>query len=191
MIPADLLIEAYSQGIFPMAMEEGDIGWFSPDPRAIIPLEGFHVPHGLKRTLKKNLFEIRIDTSFEKVMRECATREETWISEVIVESYCALHLRGLAHSVETWQDGRLVGGLYGVSLGAAFFGESMFHHITDASKVALWALVRLMRQNYFRLLEVQWMTPHLKTFGAIEISRAEYLELLKQSLGETCKFPAK
>ena len=164
MIPSDLLIEAYSQGVFPMAVEEGDIEWFSPDPRAIIPLEGFHVPHGLKRALRKNPFEIRIDTSFEKVMRECAARDETWINEEIIGSYCALHLRGIAHSVETWLDGRLVGGLYGVGLGAAFFGESMFHHVTDASKVALWALVRLMRQNYFRLLEVQWM-------DAISISR--------------------
>jgi len=191
MIPTDLLIEAYSQGIFPMAMEDGEMGWFSPDPRAIIPLEDFHVPHGLKRTLRKNPFEIRIDTAFEKVMRECAAREETWISEEIIESYCVLHRRGMAHSVEAWLGGRLAGGLYGVSLGAAFFGESMFHHVTDASKVALWALVRLMRGNYFRLLEVQWLTPHLKTFGAVEIPRDKYMKLLKQSLGETCQFPAK
>ena len=191
MIPVDLLIEAYSQGVFPMAMEDGEIGWFSPDPRAIIPLEDFHVPHGLKRALRKSPFELRIDGAFEMVMRECAAREETWINEEIIGSYCALHQRGMAHSVEVWLGGRLAGGLYGVSLGAAFFGESMFHHVTDASKIALWALVRLLRENYFKLLEVQWLTPHLKTFGATEIPRGRYMKLLKESLGETCQFPAR
>ena len=191
MIPADLLLEAYCQGIFPMSMDDGEIGWFSPDPRAIIPLEGFHVPHGLKRTLKKSAFEIRIDTAFARVMRECAERDETWISEEIIGSYCELHRRGYAHSVEAWKDGELAGGLYGVSIGAVFFGESMFHHATDASKVALWGLVERMRKNGFKMLEVQWLTPHLKTFGAIEIPRADYLKRLEQSLKETCEFPGK
>jgi len=172
-----------------MAMDDGDIGWFSPDPRAIIPLEKFHVPHGLKRTLSRNPFEIRIDSAFERVMCECSAREETWISEVIIESYCELHRRGFAHSVEAWVGGKLAGGLYGVCLGSAFFGESMFHKVTDASKVALWALVQRMRQNQFKLLEVQWLTPHLKTFGAIEIPRHQYMKLLKQSMKETCEFP--
>lgn len=191
MIPADLLLEAYCRGIFPMAMDDGEIGWFSPDPRAIIPIEGFHVPHGLQRALRKAAFEIRIDTAFARVMRECAEREETWISEEIIGSYCELHRRGYAHSVEAWKDGELAGGLYGVSIGAVFFGESMFHHATDASKVALCGLIERMRKNGFKMLEVQWLTPHLKTFGAIEIPRADYLKRLEQCLKETCEFPAK
>lgn len=189
MIPADLLLEAYFRGIFPMAMENGELGWFSPDPRAIIPLDNFHVPHGLKRTLRKNAFEIRVDTSFEQVMRACGNRDETWISGEILESYCELFRLGHAHSVETWKDGQLVGGLYGVSLGSVFFGESMFHRVTDASKVALCGLVERMRGSGYKLLEVQWMTPHLKTFGAIEVSRADYMKLLARCMKEKCRFP--
>ena len=182
MIPADLLLEGYRTGIFPMAMDGGGIGWFSPDPRAIIPLETFHVPHGLRRALRKNPpFEMRVDDSFESVIRACAAREETWISEEIIESYCNLNRLGFAHSVEAWRDGRLAGGLYGVTLGAAFFGESMFHSETDASKVALHFLVQTLRHSGFRLLEVQWLTPHLESFGAIEIPRADYLKLLAAS----------
>jgi len=189
MIPPELLIDAYCRGIFPMAMDDGEIGWFSPDPRAIIPVGNFHVPHGLKRVLRRKVFEIRIDTAFARVMRECAGREETWISEDIIGSYCELHRRGCAHSVEAWKDGELAGGLYGVSLGAVFFGESMFHHVTDASKVALCALVDRMRANGFKMLEVQWLTPHLKAFGAIEIPRADYLRRLNRCLKEVCEFP--
>ena len=191
MIPPDLLIEAYCRGIFPMAMEDGEIGWFSPNPRAIIPLEKFHVPHGLKRVLRKNLFEIRIDTAFARVMRECAGRSETWISEDIIGSYCELHRRGCAHSVEAWRDGKLAGGLYGVSIGAVFFGESMFHHVTDASKVALCGLVERMSANGFRMLEVQWLTPHLAAFGAVEIPRVDYMRRLNRCLKEPCEFPSK
>lgn len=190
MIPSGLLLEAYCQGIFPMAMEDGEIAWFAPDPRAIIPLEDFHVPHGLKRILRNHPFEIRIDTAFERVMRECAAREETWISETIIASYCDLHRQGHAHSVETWVGDELAGGLYGVSLGGVFFGESMFHRVTDASKVALWALVERMRRNGFKMLEVQWLTPHLRNFGAIEIPRAEYTKLLKRYLRISCIFTA-
>lgn len=158
-----------------MAMEDGEIAWFSPDPRAIIPIDdGFHVPHGLKRTLKKNAFEVRINTAFEAVMRGCAQRDETWINEEIIESYVQMHRLGYAHSVETWFEGRLAGGLYGMAIGGAFFGESMFHEVTDASKVALHALVTRMRERNFTLLDTQWITPHLKLFGAAEISRAEY-----------------
>lgn len=175
MIPAQLLLHAYRNAIFPMAMEDGEIGWFSPNPRAIIPIdEGFHIPHGLRRTLRKELFEIRIDVDFEEVMRRCGQRDETWINEEIIESYVNLHRLGHAHSVEAWFEGRLAGGLYGVSLGGAFFGESMFHEVTDASKVALHALVMRMRERGFSLLDTQWLTPHLRTMGAIEIPRAEY-----------------
>jgi leucyl/phenylalanyl-tRNA--protein transferase len=189
MIAADLLLYAYRSGAFPMAMADGEISWFSPDPRAIIPIdEGFHVPHGLKRTLKKNPFEIRIDTSFEGVMRACAVREETWINDEIVASYVNLHRLGFAHSVETWLDGKLVGGLYGVALGGAFFGESMFHTATDASKVALHALVTRMRARGFSLLDTQWTTPHLLTFGAMEIPRAKYIKLLAACVDDACEF---
>jgi leucyl/phenylalanyl-tRNA---protein transferase len=188
MIPPDLLLDAYCRGIFPMAMEDGEIGWFSPDPRAVIPLEDFHIPHGLRRALRKNPFEIRFDTVFVKVMRECASREETWIDEEIIASYCELHRRGYAHSVEAWRGGRLVGGLYGVAVGGIFFGESMFHRETDASKIALCGLVQRLRTNGYLLLEVQWLTPHLQTFGAVEISRAEYFRRLGECLRLKCEF---
>ncbi len=181
MIPADFLLESYGKGIFPMALES-EIAWFSPDPRAIIPLDAFHVPHGLARVLRKNPFEIRINHSFENVMRACAERDDTWISEEIIESYCNLHRLGFAHSIESWKDDQLVGGLYGVALGGAFFGESMFHSVTDASKVALNALIAKLRGDGFTLLDIQWVTPHLETFGAVEIPRRKYLQLLKASI---------
>ena len=188
MIPAELLLHAYRQAVFPMAMEHGEIAWFSPDPRAIIPLEGFRIPHGLKRTLKKSPFEIRVNAGFETVMRACAQREETWINEVILESYVNLHRLGHAHSVEAWLDGKLAGGLYGVTLGGAFFGESMFHEVTDASKVALHALVERLREPNFSLLDTQWLTPHLVTFGAMEIPRAEYVRRLAAAADRECSF---
>ena len=189
MIPADLLLYAYRSGAFPMAAPDGEISWFSPDPRALIPIDDrFHIPHGLARTLKKNLFEIRINTAFEDVMKACARREETWINDDILASYVNLHRLGHAHSVEAWRDGKLAGGLYGVALGGAFFGESMFHEVTDASKVALHALVMRMRKRGFTLLDTQWSTPHLRTFGAYVISRAKYLKLLHAALAAKCLF---
>jgi leucyl/phenylalanyl-tRNA--protein transferase len=171
-----------------MAMESGEIGWFSPDPRGIIPIDGFHVPHGLLRTVKKKRYEVRINSAFESVMRACADRSETWISEEIIASYINLHRLGFAHSVETWFNEELVGGLYGVSIAGAFFGESMFHTMTDASKVALFALVERLRDRGFRLLDSQYVTGHLKTFGAVEIPRPEYMRLLKQAIALNCKF---
>ncbi len=189
MISADLLLHAYRNAVFPMASPDGEIAWFSPDPRAIIPLdEGFRVPHGLRRVLKKGAFEIRVNAAFETVMRECAAREETWINEEIIASYTALHRLGHAHSVEAWCDGRLAGGLYGVTLGGAFFGESMFHEVTDASKVALVALVTRLRTRGFTLLDTQWVTPHLETFGALEIPRADYRDRLLAAVEKTCQF---
>ena len=187
-IEPDLLLNAYAQGIFPMGMPEGDIAWFSPDPRGVLPLESFHLPHGLARSLKKNRFEVRYDTAFEAVMRACAEREETWIDEEIVRSYVKLHRLGFAHSVETWREGALAGGLYGVALGGAFFGESMFHRETDASKIALCALVERLRERQFTLLDLQWVTPHLATFGAIEIPRRAYLKKLRAALTLPCEF---
>ena len=189
MISADLLLHAYRNAVFPMASPDGEIAWFSPDPRGIIPLdEGFRVPHGLRRALKKGAFEIRVDTAFETVMRECAAREETWINEEIIASYVELHRRGHAHSVEAWLEGRLAGGLYGVTLGGAFFGESMYHEVTDASKVALHALVVRLRARGFELLDTQWLTPHLETFGAVEIPRAEYRDRLLACAEKPCRF---
>jgi leucyl/phenylalanyl-tRNA--protein transferase len=188
-ISADLLLHAYRNGVFPMAIDGGEIGWFSPDPRALIPLDDrFHVPHGLKRTLKKGVFEIRINSAFRDVMAGCARRKETWISPVIRDSYLNLHNLGLAHSVEAWHKGKLAGGLYGVAVGGAFFGESMYHEVTDASKVALYALVQRLRTRGFTLLDTQWTTPHLKGFGAYEVPRRVYLERLKAAIDRKCAF---
>lgn len=184
MLEPGLLVHAYRQGIFPMGMEDGSIGWFSPDPRGIIPLDGFHVPDRLRRVLRSGRFTTSFDRDFEGVMRACAAdREEgTWITEEIVASYVALHRLGLAHSVEVWRGRALVGGLYGVHLAGSFFGESMFHTETDASKVALVTLVAHMRDRGFTLLDIQWVTPHLARFGAIEIPREDYLIRLAEAL---------
>jgi len=179
-----LLVHAYRQGIFPMGMDDGTIGWFSPDPRGIIPLDGFHVPDRLRRVLRSGRGTTSFSRDFEGVMRACAAdREEgTWITEEIVASYVALHRLGLAHSVEVRRGGALVGGLYGVHLAGAFFGESMFHTETDASKVALVTLVEHMRARGLTLLDIQWVTPHLARFGAIEIPREDYLIRLAEAL---------
>ena len=185
-----ILVKAYQQGIFPMGMDDGQIGWFSPNPRGIMPLDGFHLPTRLARVVRSARFTVRIDAGFENVMRACATRRDdgTWINEEILESYVTLHRLGLAHSVETWQEDKLVGGLYGVHLGGAFFGESMFHHVTDASKVALVALVDRLNRRAFRLLDIQWVTPHLKQFGAISVPRRTYLKVLAEALARDCRF---
>ena len=173
-----------------MALEGGEIGWFSPDPRGIIPLETFHVSRRLARVLRQGGFQIRIDHDFERIMRECAERADdgTWISDEIIKCYLQLHRQGYAHSVEVWRGDQLAGGLYGVHLGGAFFGESMFHLVTDASKVALAALVDRMRVRGFALLDVQWVTPHLAQFGAAEISREEYLKRLRGAMSLSCVF---
>jgi leucyl/phenylalanyl-tRNA---protein transferase len=175
---------AYRHGIFPMADEQSDeVRWFRPDPRAIIPLDGLHVSRSLARTIRRAIFEIRIDTDFEGVMRGCADRREgSWISERFIEVYRALHQGGKAHSVEAWSEGRLAGGTYGVALGGAFMAESMFHRVTDASKVALAALVARLRERSFALLDVQYVTPHLESLGAVEITRREYERRLESAL---------
>ena len=188
MIAPETLLQGYQLGVFPMAMEDGSIEWFSPDPRAILPLQEFHVPHALQRLLRKEVFEIRINTSFALVMRRCARRPDTWINHEIIQSYTRLHELGHAHSVETWAEGKLVGGLYGVSTGGAFFGESMFHDVTDASKVALCALVERLRARRFLLLDTQWLTPHLRRFGGIEITRRQYMHLLTRATSLTRYF---
>ncbi len=187
-LPPQLLIAAYLQGVFPMGVD-GRIEWFSPDPRTILPLDGFRVPRTLRQLVRQDRFEIRIDAAFRQVMQACAERPEgTWITPQIVRAYCELHRLGLAHSVEAWKDDTLAGGLYGVCIGGAFFGESMFHRVRDASKVALVALVERMNQRGYSLLDVQFTTAHLQRFGAVEISRAEYLERLADAVSRPCAF---
>jgi leucyl/phenylalanyl-tRNA--protein transferase len=188
MIDPELLLQGYRLGVFPMGMTDDTIEWFAPDPRAILPLAKFHVPHALERVVKKKTFDIKIDSRFGDVMRACARREDTWINREIIESYVQLHKLGYAHSVEAWSEGKLAGGLYGVAIGGAFFGESMFHRVTDASKVALVALVEHLRARKFVLLDTQWVTPHLAQFGAVEISRDRYLRMLGQAVELQRKF---
>ncbi|MEW5957944.1 MAG: leucyl/phenylalanyl-tRNA--protein transferase [Chloroflexota bacterium] len=187
-----LLLNAYSQGVFPMADEDGSIYWYDPDPRAIIPLDAFHVPRSLERRLRRGDFEVRFDAAFRAVMAACAEpapgREVTWISPEFIEVYTELHELGFAHSVETWIEGELAGGLYGVTLGGLFAGESMFSRATDSSKIALVYLVERLRQRGFVLLDTQFMTKHLRRFGAIEIPRAEYKARLAQALAVWTKF---
>lgn len=185
----ELLLEAYASGIFPMGMDDGSIRWYSPDPRGILPLETFHVPHGLKRALRRPGWEIRIDTDFDGVLAGCSDRKETWITAAIAKNYRKLFESGHAHSVEVWKDGSLAGGLYGVALGGAFFGESMFHRVTDASKVALWHLVRILKEGGFTLLDTQWTTDHLEQFGIVEIGRDDYLQRLHEALPLPALFP--
>ena len=182
-IPPETLLEAYARGVFPMA-GDGEILWFSPERRGLIPLdERFHIPHGLAKSLRRQPFEIRWNTTFREVMLACADRAETWIDEVILESFCKLHELGHAHSVECWDEEGLQGGLYGVTMPGAFFGESMFSRKTDASKIALVALVKRLREQGITLLDTQWMTPHLKQFGGYELSRKHYHVALQKALG--------
>jgi len=182
----DILLNAYCQGIFPMADEHGTIYWYDPDPRAILPLDGFRVSRSLRRRINRGGFEIRFNTAFRAVMEACAApgpgRDETWISPELIDVYCRIHTLGYAHSVETWIDGTLSGGLYGVAIGRLFAGESMFSRATDASKIALVALVERMQENGAMLLDIQFMTDHLKHFGAIEIPRAAYQQRLAHAL---------
>ena len=191
-IEPEMLLQAYQMGLFPMADEdesgEEQIGWYSPDPRGVIPLDGFHIPHGLKRSLKKKEYEIRMDTAFSTVIEKCADRTETWISSGIQSIYIRLHELGWAHSVESWYEGKLAGGLYGVSIGGVFFGESMFSRRTDASKVALVHLVAHLREKGFVLLDTQWLNSHLKQFGCIEIPRDQYMAELESALQAEGKF---
>jgi leucyl/phenylalanyl-tRNA--protein transferase len=183
----ELLIEGYCRGIFPMAGDTGVLRWYDPEPRAIIPLDTFHVPRRLARSVRKGLFEIRYDASFREVMLACAEpapgRESTWISGEFVRAYTALHELGFAHSVEAWRDGQLVGGLYGVSIRGLFAGESMFSRERDASKVALVHLVARLRRGGYVLLDTQFIVgEHMLQFGTIEISRAEYKQRLAEAL---------
>ncbi len=180
----DMLIEAYSTGVFPMAdwRRATDVRWYSPDPRAILPLDSFHVPKNVGKLVRSGRFDVTTDRDFPAVMLGCADRRSTWISDLIINAYAALHERGLAHSVECWKEGALVGGLYGVSLGGAFFGESMFSRERDASKVALVHLVERLKAGGYVLLDIQMTTPLTLQFGAIEIPRIDYLRRLEAAL---------
>lgn len=183
-----MTINAYAQGIFPMADSYGRIHWYAPDPRAVLEHENLHVSRSLRATIRKEVYEVHIDTAFETVMRRCADREETWINEAFIRAYTQLHRIGFAHSVEAWKDGRLVGGLYGVALGGAFMGESMFSYATDASKVCLVALVEHLRARGYVLHDTQFWTPHLALLGVTEIPRRVYERRLSEALRLECQW---
>jgi len=191
----EILLKAYQAGIFPMAESANDpeLFWVDPEHRGILPLDGFHLSHRLRRVVRQNRFEVRVDSDFSATIAGCAEatekRPNTWINAEIVRLYSALFDCGAAHSVESWQDDALVGGLYGVSIGGMFFGESMFSRVTDASKVALVHLVALLRRGGFRLLDMQFLTSHLAQFGAIEVPRAHYQRLLSEALRYRVVFP--
>lgn len=185
------LLAAYAQGAFPMADRHGVIRWYTADPRGIFPLdERFHIPRTLRQLVKQDRFDVRVNHDFESTMRACANqrRDGTWINDELISAYRRLHQLGHAHSVECYEDDELVGGLYGVSLGGAFFGESMFHHVRDASKIALVHLVSRLRERGFELLDTQASTPHLERFGCIEIPAWEYERRLRQAINKPCEF---
>ncbi len=187
----DLLLRTYAQGIFPMGDEaSGAVRWYAPDPRAHLPLDTFHIPHNLQRRVRRQEFSVTADDNFEAVIRACADRPRTWITPRIIRVYTALHERGYAHSVECWHEGELAGGLYGVALKGAFYGESMFFRVSNASKVALVHLVRQLRAGGFTLLDTQYATDHLKRFGVVEIPRSAFEQKLARSLEhETAWWP--
>ena len=193
-LTTDILVRAYTMGLFPMARTRGDskLYWIDPEERGILPLQDFHVPRSLKKTLRQGRYRMSVDTAFRAVMEGCAEaktgREDTWINGQIVDLFCQLHAMGLAHSVESWDGDRLVGGLYGLALGGAFFGESMFSRATDASKVALVDLVARLKLGGFLLLDTQFITEHLSRFGATEIPRHHYKLLLAAALNQPAFF---
>lgn len=192
--PKDLLkpenmLRLYASGAFPMAdVKTGNINWYLPDVRTIIPLDNFNTPRSARKAIESKNFEIKFDTDFEGVVTGCSDRESTWISEELIEAYKRLKKRGYIHTVETWKDGKLVGGLYGVTFRGAFFGESMFSKVSQASKAALVALLKHLKEKDFVLLDVQYMTEHLKMFGAVEISFEEYTKLLHKAYATVCEF---
>ena len=187
-VTPDMLLSAYANGYFPMALEKDDpeLYWFSPEERGVLPIAGFNIPRGLKRSMKTHDYVVTVDQAFEEVIRACGTltptRKETWINETIVALYTALFARGDAHSIEVWRGKELVGGLYGVSLGGAFFGESMFSKATDASKIALVTLVEILREAGYVLLDTQYVNDHLKQFGVEAVKKRSYMTKLAKAL---------
>lgn len=192
----EILLRAYAVGLFPMAEHRDDptLYWIDPEKRGVLPLDDFHIPRRLRRTVRRNEFEVHCNTAFTDVIRACAApaegRDESWINDEIVSLYTTLNEMGRAHSVEAWQDGKLVGGLYGVALGAAFFGESMFSTVRDASKVALVHLVARMKKGDFELLDTQFVTDHLAQFGVVEMPRSGFRQLLASALDRSASFPS-
>ena len=184
----DLVLSAYSQGIFPMGHDDGTIRWYSPDPRCIFDFDKFHVPRRLMRTYKSGKFEMKVNSAWREVLKACADRDSTWITDDIFRVYTEMHEAGFAHSVEAYYEGKLAGGLYGVSIGGAFMGESMFHNVTDASKISLIYLVERLKSRGFVLLDSQYMSDHLSTLGAVLIPRQEYLRRLDRALYLDCRF---
>jgi leucyl/phenylalanyl-tRNA--protein transferase len=186
------VLQGYSLGIFPMGEDDGSISWYETSPRAILPIESqdsdIHIPRSLLQVIRKNTFEIKVDYAFNKVIRTCAERDTTWINPLIIETFTDLYNEGYAHSVEAWDDQGLAGGLYGVSYKGAFFGESMFFKRSNASKVAVVKLFEILKINKFLLLDIQMMTSHFRTFGAIDISKRAYLELLERAMKVDRKF---
>jgi leucyl/phenylalanyl-tRNA--protein transferase len=180
----ETLLNAYAQGAFPMADEDGAVRWYTANPRGVIPLESFRASRSLRAVIRHQCYELRVNGAFERTMRACMERRagQTWINERLIRAYVQLHQLGFAHSVESWQGGELAGGLYGVALGGAFFGESMFHLRRDASKVALCHLVQRLREREFVLLDTQASTPHLKQFGCVEMPAEEYLARLRAAI---------
>jgi len=191
-ITTEDLLYGYMNGIFPMAEPDGTIYWYSPDPRAIIPIEDYKPSKSLRPVLNRKTFEIKVDYNFEAVMRGCsqprATEDGTWISEDIISAYVALHQLGYAHSVEAWRNNELVGGLYGVSINGAFFGESMFSTESNSSKVAFHYLIKILRSSDFKLLDTQFINDNVLRYGAIEITREDYMKRLQKALLLNRKF---
>lgn len=181
----DLITFAYRQAHFPMTVADNVIGWFRPKVRALFPIEGIHVSRSLAKTIRQEPFEIRFDTSFREVMLSCMRPDENWISEPIIRVFCEIHEEGWGHCCECWQDGELVGGVYGIALGSVFCAESMFHRKTDASKVALWAMVNKCRELGFTMFDAQIMNPHLESLGAFEMTDRQYREALTVALQKT------
>ncbi|MCH7722434.1 MAG: leucyl/phenylalanyl-tRNA--protein transferase [Bacteroidetes bacterium] len=189
LLKPDNMLRLYASGAFPMADDKtGAINWYMPDVRSIIPLDNYKIPRSARKAIKKKNFEIKLDEDFTQVIMRCSDRKETWISEELIKAYKRLRKRGHVHTVETWLDGELVGGLYGVTFRGAFFGESMFSSVSEASKAALVALINHLIEKDFLLLDVQYMTEHLQMFGAIEISFDEYKKLLHNSYTRGCEF---
>jgi leucyl/phenylalanyl-tRNA---protein transferase len=186
------VLNGYANGFFPMGDSDDTIDWYEADPRAILHIkektDELKISRSLKQIVKKNIFEIKINTAFEEVIRKCSEREETWINKVIIEVYSELHRLGYAHCVESWRDGKLAGGLYGVALRGAFFGESMFRVEPNASKVCVVRLYEILKKNKFRLFDIQMITPVFKTFGAVHISKSDYLQELKYAMKVLRKF---
>lgn len=186
------VLNGYANGFFPMGDSDSTIEWYEADPRAIIPIKNqddkLKIPRSLNQVLKKNIYEIKIDTAFEEVIKKCSEREETWINKIIINVYTELYKQGYAHSVEAWKGGELAGGLYGVALRGGFFGESMFHEEPNASKVCVVRLYELLKKNRFKLFDIQMITPVFKSFGAVHIQKSEYLSELKDAMRVTRRF---